>query len=1684
LGFHFKWIGFGKGAGVGEPIKIDQRYEVIKILGSGFSGEVFLVRDGEELKALKFLKKVQMNVSREEGLANFKNEFSILKELNHPNIARIMDFGFEPRQLKYYFTTEFIEGCELGNGCAGQPIDVIEKLIVQVLRALNYLHSRGIYHFDIKPQNILVAVEAGLPVAVKIIDFGLAGFTNARKKVGTPAYMAPEVVQGGPLDGRADLYSMGVLIYKLLTGTNPFAAKGLKETMENQLRVIAKPPSSVNPEVPKWWDHLVARLLEKNPAQRYSQASLVIRDLNFLSNRNYEIETKDTKLSYLPDKGSLIGRDEEWTVFTSLFAKVYEADHLHDDKLLIIEGEKGTGKTRLLSEIKYHAQLKNIPVKTLEQFEVDQPLAEFILMIDDDAGFHADRINALAQEMARERCLILWATTRAPKGFQNATVLGLKNFDRLQLKTYLESVTGLSQTPNKLIEEIYNRTLGNPLFVSEFIKSLLHQDMLFDAQSGKWKAATFEDLKINFDEIHIPTNMEDCLLQNLQNLSEQELDVLKWLAVNRMPLSVAELETLSTSHEAVPAVLLSLVENNLIEKLSREHTYYFKNYVYADIIVKSCLPKEEIVDYHLRLSKIFEDSPQKIRLHLFHKGFDPNREVAIPALLALSEMNTEAQQFSRSVDLYKRVLSILGAATDPQWFSISMRLGQTYLEIRRYDAAVQIYKGLQAQDDLTQLPITHDERLFLYDRLTEAYFKLNETDRALEVIKKAKCLLKIEPNRVDEMIFDNCAAYISLRLGQVDLAMTQFSQSYQVWETEFSLAEKTRVTNNYLLNVLLLKQDYKGIIAHVERSLPIIEKLGNRTLLVSSLYSLGEAFRNLVVYEEKLEIRTDYLKKAIAAFRRSEDLARQSNNHAYILRSLNGLGSVYFDEKDFDKALECYERALVIAQKKDPIFAADISNNISNIFKEKSNFGDSYAYLVYSINTLLGLQTKTIQNWFSLYRSYIEIADTHIHRKEFERASLSLDQAEEIQNSRQIETYAFYLPYYRAKIHAAQNLETAAKTEIKKAEALAKGDTEETLLKTLMDSLVKQAETTVVVEDIVNRSYTTMTLNDMTSNSGDLKKILEINTFINSEQDVEQLLKLVLTYAIQLSNAEAGFVILLENDGSLRIRKTLNATVSDEEKLSTSIVRKAIETGAIISSADALSDDRFDSSESIVLNELKSILCLPIKSKNKTIGVFYLDNRFRTNAFANSNVTLLNAFCDQVGIAMENAHLIAELKEAQQKLQKQLQKTSEELDEVKGILKAESENYKTRYAYKNIVAQSEPMRVVFRLLDKVTETSLAVFLHGASGTGKELVAKALHYNNSVRQQHRFVAINCGAIPANLMESELFGYKAGSFTGAVKDKKGLFEEANGGTLFLDEIAELEPVLQVKLLRVLQEGEVQKIGDSKAVKVDVRIICASHKNLEDMVKQNLFREDLYYRLCQMKIDLPPLVDRKEDIVILVKYFVDKYNQQNKSDETIVIPPIFMKAVVEYSWPGNVRELENFISVACALRDGVQLSLDNVPPNYGIKKAMVDKAAQSCVVANLANLGSKPTPLDAQNQLDGEKKWHDYEAVIIAKCYEMTGKRKAETAEHLGLSHSTIYKKIQELNLDDKTNPLYADAFVYVVGCTLKDYVIRVFQAALLQHDGHPYAAIRQLGVSQGYFYKIMKEFKVNESVVGIE
>lgn len=319
---------------------------------------------------------------------------------------------------------------------------------------------------------------------------------------------------------------------------------------------------------------------------------------------------------------------------------------------------------------------------------------------------------------------------------------------------------------------------------------------------------------------------------------------------------------------------------------------------------------------------------------------------------------------------------------------------------------------------------------------------------------------------------------------------------------------------------------------------------------------------------------------------------------------------------------------------------------------------------------------------------------------------------------------------------------------------------------------------------------------------------------------------------------------------------------------------------------------------------------------------------------------------------------------------------------------------KKRYSHTNIIGASKAMQNIFDLIEKVADTDVTVLIQGQSGTGKELIARAIHYE-SCRSDKPLVVINCGAIPEALLESELFGHEKGAFTGAHKSRVGRFEMANGGTIFLDEVGEMSPALQVKLLRVLQEQQFERVGGTKTIHVDVRIIAATNKNLMAAINNNTFREDLYYRLNVILIKAPPLKQRRSDIPLLINYFLKKF--QKKDKETITgFSPDAMNVMLEFVWPGNVRELENVIRQLVVLCENPIVEFEDLPEHIQQTEISVTR--------------SEAAPfLEEGLSLDNAVKV--YERKLIIEAMEKSNGIKAKAAKLLNIKRTTLVEKMKK-------------------------------------------------------------------------
>ncbi len=481
-----------------------------------------------------------------------------------------------------------------------------------------------------------------------------------------------------------------------------------------------------------------------------------------------------------------------------------------------------------------------------------------------------------------------------------------------------------------------------------------------------------------------------------------------------------------------------------------------------------------------------------------------------------------------------------------------------------------------------------------------------------------------------------------------------------------------------------------------------------------------------------------------------------------------------------------------------------------------------------------------------------------------------------------------------------------------------------------------------------------------------LKRLTSFSDKLLQSYDLDRLLETLMDEAIEVSRADKGFLILMENN-ELRVKVARNISrenIDDAiERVSDSIVAKVVRTRKPLIISDALDDPEFKASESVVNLKLLSVMCAPLMHKGDLFGLIYVGNDRLVNRFEPKSLDILTVFAAQASLILQNAMLVNELKLDNTELRRKLED----------------------HHYGDIVGACQGMKDVYKRIDKIALTDISVLITGETGTGKELIAREIH-RRSPRVKGPFITINCGAIPENLLESELFGHLKGAFTGAVATKPGKFQAAIGGTLFLDEIGEMPLQLQVKLLRALQEKIVYKVGDNRGEPVDIRVVAATNKVLEEEVKKNTFREDLYYRLNVVTLKLPPLRERGDDLTVLAKFFVQKYAKEFNSKARGFTPAASI-AMKKYSWPGNIRELENRIKKAVVLSDKPLLSADDID--------------------------LRPENLDPIMPLAQAKE--EFQKRYINEVLERNNGNRTKTAKDLGVDPRTIFRHLEKLEAE---------------------------------------------------------------------
>ncbi len=1679
-------------------------------------GSVHLARDehmgGREV-AIKIL---EAGAFDPEAIDRFKNEFRSMARLRHPNLAEVYDFGVLDDNRRHYLSLEYIEGKDLSAYRWPASRDVIDDLIVQCLRALDYIHTRGLLHNDIKPQNILVRE----PLQVKILDFGLAHpqADPARPAPGgTIQYISPERLRGQRPDPRSDLYSLGVVLYEILTGHLPFRGDDPGTVIGAALRGKFTRPRMLNPDIPERVERLLLGLLSADPLARPATASAALRLLGDGGGSSpLTLDTPETVASYV-SSGQFIGREKELNGLVQAAAR-HVADPARDDepRLHLIAGESGIGKSRLLREVKHRLQLTGIPTLAARCFEeAGFPFHAFVeflrplarrpdLQPEDravleavipesaggdraDAGFGVEKktllgrlarlldqagdgrpgviliedlhwcdgpgldlLDLLVRRPARGRWLAI-GTTREALPFERRARgrrirrIDLAPLDEETVAQLLDSMVPFEERPRDLARVLVEQTEGNPLYVEELVRSLAEEGVLKRGERA-WVAENAAS-----EAVRLAPGLANVLERRLDALSSEGRRILDMRAVFNRPVPVdliarvlgasgrgldADLLPLGQRHlvlmetDRAGATLVDLAHSRMREAIYRRLTDEGRRSLHRaagdglaaahgdslDAVAEELAhhyraagEDERAVEFSVRAARrakqLFFPERQarllgwaleSLPAEDTRRRADVRRDLIEVLAMGLGEFEEAIRQARTLQDEARRLEDAVqearanryeswsrsffegpGAALEPALRALSLARAtadQVEIALALNNLGVILARQGRSREAIASLteargilePIGHSLVETLINNESLCHLALGDIAAARELAERA-----IEQARESRGEYDYhqniCTrAIVQSAAGELKAARATLEETIS-WLRDHSILDTLIRSLSLLADVCLRMGAYDRADRALQEHRDLVQSTGDIQEECMGLDFIGEMHRALGHFRRAETAHRDGLRAAREANDRTQegfllcalalDLQEANDPAAAVLaREAAALGREIRNPRISARALGVL--ALDAARRGDRRAAASFTRQLARHDRRRLRYEEGLRVnLVLGRCALLGGKPQEAEREA---RAGLEASEATGFREYAWRFRALLGQSLEA----------------RGLYGEARDAYNSAYTIIRAVEA--------------------EIEDPSMAEDYRNESARRDVARRVAGASPDapgaggppvrrapadagltaerLATIYEISQAINSILVLEELLNKVMDLAIEIVRAERGLIFLVRGEANemepVVARNMEGVTIEDATEYSRSILKEAGRGRAILSH-DAAVDSRFKEFRSVSKYQIHSLLCAPLTCRNRVIGTVYVDTRVPGVVFNEDDLQFLQAFANQAAIAIENARLYEQVRQENRYLRQAVQE---------------------RYGYENIVGRSAKMKELFEMLARVSPSNLPVVIQGESGTGKELIARAIH-QNSTRRDHRFFTENCAALPDTLLESELFGHVKGAFTGADSARKGLFEMADGGTLFLDEVGDMSVSLQSKLLRVLQDGEIRPVGSETTRRVDVRVISATNRNLEDLIKEKKFREDLYFRLNVIRLRLPPLRERKSDIPLLADHFLARVAKENGT-EKLRIEPGLVALMSRYDWPGNVRELENAMYRLALFAGGNTLTLDDAKQDADFYRKATASAARDIDTG-------KPSRVE------------------IEKALEQADGNREQAARILGISRATMFRRLKSLDLPKGTS-----------------------------------------------------------------
>ncbi len=1668
------------------------RYDIVSRIGEGGMAQTYKARDLAENRWVA-LKSLPASAS-EDDLRRFRREFEILYPLRHPNLPQAFDLITTSGGS--FFTMELIEGQGLDRAMASGSVTAewLWRVLTRILAALDHLHRHRVIHGDLKPANILMAGDTGNPV-VKVIDFGLAASIGDIGEVqGTIQYTAPEIIKKEKFDFRADLYSLGVVLYEMLSGSNPFDDANIVNVVVHHLQKDVTTLDSSYDFVDDRLKKVVLKLLTKDPDFRYQDVAEVAADLGLSQ-------------SLFSRRTGICGREKE-------MAELDRGSASAVSDVVALTGHEGAGKTTLLDAWKLRLQTSG-RATTMVSFSPQSGLENLRTLLnhlsfetdtsDEHPGilawirgagawpFPGDHESAITSSLAavaidllRKRNNPLALLVDASVSDSDWDVGFLKELSRRWTGcTSAGSVLGMTLRPDQDVGKIIVIPVADfsKTDVSRLIQFWLDSEAIPD-EAVDWavgnsggKAAILEpaisEALISgaltktgpvwrwYPEKAPATirSVREINALRWQRLDEPARRVLMALSLSPRPLDEAWLDTLAGGHDK-RATLWSLETLGIVRH--EEAGYSIGNADLKSLAYES-IPPEEKKAQHARLAAGTESAhPEDVETLAFHYARSVSGAKAIPYLKQAADKALQNHLLREAAQWCEQAVVILRAENQPadlfEWLlkleDVLDDLGHRHSQEGVIQEAVAIAEALGREDFVVRARLREARRLERQSSFEEAqricqtilpvalrqapqwagpiHRQLGKTYYSRSMLPEAERSYRAAYEAAREMPDATLQMEALNSLGTIAASQGKYAEAARHFEEALALAQRmnaadTQINAWFNLGLMAEKEGHaESALNYYKAARPLITATRNKKAeqkyfqyAALSHFSMQHYESALEEYEafRQLSIELDDRQSVVRAKVKEGLIRDRLGQHEEACQLMQ---ESVLESKSFSNAEQTAIYQLYLAELH--LNAGHFSSVLEPLSDALKYFHEDSAWKLEAEFVLLRSAIETdfvlageekLREQLGDWNHWTEHLPAHgtfydiVGRTLMARAWLRMGDVSKALSDAQHAIGALrsepHLDVDRPDIgfHVYEILKAAAAARSEQSEAL---KTAYESMKRIENDIKKSDFKTAYASKRLHKrlvaAYQEFFSEERETDIRSFEQLYHIVGQINSVLDVSELFDRIMDAAIRHSQADRGLIILKtgdENEFEIRVARNMDrASLEDIGNISKSIVQDVFESGRPLATADANTDDRFRERKSIVAYQIRSVMCVPLRVRDTMIGAVYLDKRFDTNYFGPSQLRFLESFANLAGLALENARLYEKLADEKKTLERE---NIELRTEIGG-----------RYEKHPIIGQGKAMRAIYRLIESASTNSATVLIEGESGTGKELVARAIHFNGS-RRKKPFVAVDCGALPENLLESELFGYKKGAFTGATADKTGLFEEADTGTIFLDEVTNTSINFQARLLRVLQEGEIRRVGDTITRPIDVRVIAATNQSLKDLMARGLFREDLYYRLNVIPIQLPSLRERTEDIPRLVEYFVQKHATE-AGKKTVSLSAELINALARFDWPGNVRQLENVIQRMLVFASSDTLTLNDLPAEM-TPPGESDPTIKGRVLRIEKNAGPSPIPEPATLE-ELESRLTALETAFFRRLLDSVQGNKSKAADQLGIKRTTLNDRLKKLGL----------------------------------------------------------------------